>query len=248
MLSTDELRLALNEGLAENSAADIVTVMEQQATPDNLEVDFRISEGKMVGGMDSPNTWFKIDCPEGTDLHRAKEILAEVFSEDFNAEDKVQFDRMEERKIICEEFRELIRTILNSGMYHARLSVVLRKAALGDVPASLVPIEMMRFLVVDIGDAGEDDYLLSIEKIARVDAATGQWLNPPSSVNEDLFRTHRETGMDFMDIIRLRRTEHDPRYDLVAGVTKKRYSFELHCEIVADYSFCEPPEYVRNIA
>lgn len=246
MLSTDDLKAALTEKFAEDVAADIADTISKYATVQNLEVDFRISEGRMLGGLDSPNTWFKIDCPTGTSLHQAKTIISEVFGEDFEADDKEQFNRMEERKEICDDFRELIRTILNSGIYHEQLCVTLRKVALGDVQSFLVPIDVIRFLSIDLGDASDDDYLLAIQKVARVDQSTGQWLNPPQSVNEDLFKTHRETGLDFEDIIKLRHLENDPRYELVAGVTKKRYSFELHCDIAADYSFCEPPVNVRK--
>lgn len=246
MLSTADLKAVLNEKLAEDVAADIVHALTKHATTDNLEVDFRLSEGRMVGGLDSPNTWFKIDCPPGTAMQKAKNIIAEVFGEDFDPENKDEFERMEERKAICDDFREMVRVILNSGIYHNDLANSLRKVALGDVPAFLVPIDVIRFLSVDLGEASESDYLLTIQKVARVDPLTGQWLNPPQSVNDDLFRTHRETGMDFNDIIKMRHEEGDPRYELVTGVTKKRYSFELHCDIAADYSFCEPPEHVRK--
>lgn len=246
MLSNAELKSSLNEKLAEDVAADIVDTITRYATPENLEVDFRISEGRMVGSLDSPNTWFKIDCPTGTTVEKAKSIIAEVFGEDFDAENKEQFDRMEERKAICDDFRELVRMILNSGIYHEQLANALRKVALGDIQAFLVPIDVIRFLSIDLGEASNDDFLLTIQKVGRVDPATGQWLSPPQSVNDDLFKTYRETGMDFNDIVKKRHEENDPRYELVAGVVRKRYSFELHCDIAADYSFCEPPANVRK--
>lgn len=247
MLTTEELKLALNEQLADKVAEDIVAVMDSHATPQNLEVDFHISSGKMVESLDSPNTWFCVDCPEKTSLWKAKEIISEVFGQSFDHNNTEEFRAMEERKAICDNFREMLRVILNSGLFNERVSNTLRRIALGNVPRQLVPIEVIRFLSIDLGEASNDDYLLTVHKIAKIDPISGRFLTPPQSVNEDLFSTHRDTGMPFEDIVKMRKESGDPRYELVAGVDAKRYSFELHCTMSADYSFCEPPNALKPL-
>lgn len=241
MQTNEELKSLLNSRLAENAASDLVWLFINKATSDNLEVDFHLSEGKIVGDLNRPNTWFQIDAQPGTFLATAKNIISDAFGEEFDDKDPKQTATIDERRSIIDDFRDQVRLILNSGVFHKHIADSLRKVALGDVPPFLVPIDVVRFLNVEIGEACEDDFIVTIQKTAKVDKDTGQWLEAPKSVNEDLFRTHRETGLDFAEIVNLRKAEGDYRYDQVTGVTKKRYSFEIHCDIAADYSFCEPP-------
>lgn len=241
-MNTDELKTYFDTKCAEQVAEDIVELMDKVANDDNLEVDFRLSGGKMVGSLKSPNTWFKADALPGTKLQEVKDTIAETVGENFDEKDEAARDRMYERVEVIDLFRDKVRIVLNSGLFHDRVANTMRRVALGNVPRQLVPFDTIRFLEIEIGEACPDDYIISIQKMAKIDQVTGQFIEPPQSVNQDLFETHRETGKSFEDIIAEKKAAGDPRYECVAGVLKKRYSFEVHCRIAADFSFCDLPE------
>jgi len=240
-ISTEDLTKALSKEVAEEVAIDIAQAFVTKANNENLDIDYHLSGGKMVESLDNANTAFAFDTEEGTTLRKVQRMIVEVFSEDFDEEDEVAVSRMKNRRERIDEFRERVRTILNSGKFHQQITSVLRKVAFGNIPEFLLPIDIMRFLEIEIGDVGEDDFLLVIEKFAKVDPATGGYLEPPQFVQQDLFERYKATGKPFDEIISQRKEVGDEMYDLVAGATAKRYSFEIHCSIAADYSFCERP-------
>ena len=243
-MELQELKTYLTPELAEQVALDIVELLETKATDDNLDVDFRLSQGRMVESLDGPNTWFQCDCTPGTKLEAVKTVIGQVFSKDFDEKDKIQMKTAEELVQVIEEFLDNIRMVLNSGIYHERVANTIRAVSLGGVPSTLVPMDVLRFLDVEIGEVDKNEFVVAIQKLPRVDSVSGQFIEPPQSVNADLFETQKLTGKDFEEIVAMRKAENDPRYAAVAGVTKRRYSFELHLRIAADYSFCDLPSAV----
>ena len=245
MKTNEELKAYFTMDLAEQAADGIVLLMDEVATDDNLEVEFRLHQGKMVGSLNTPNTLFKADTQAGTLLRDVKQAIADVVNRDFDPKIPEEADRMYEAVQIIDDFKENVRIILNSGIFNRRVANTIRRVAMGNVPYQLVPIENIRFLEIEIGEANPDDCIVSIQKFQKIDQTTGQYIDPPQAINQDLFQRQRETGKSFEEIIEERKAAKDPRYECVAGVTRKRYSFEVHCRIAADYSFCEPPEHVK---
>lgn len=240
-MTPEELQAYFTPELAEQVAINIVELIETQANDDNLDVDFRLSQGKMVGNLDGPNTWFQCDAIPGTKLEEVKSVIGQIFAKDFDEKNEEEVKTAEALVNTVHSFIEAVRMILNSGIYHERIANIIRSVALGGVPSTLVPIDVLQFLDIEIGEVDKNEYVLAIQKLPRVDPVSGQFIDPPKSINKDLFETNKITGQSFEDIVAMRKAEKDPRYDSVAGVTKRRYSFEIHARIAADYSFCDLP-------
>ena len=241
MISTEELQETLNIKLAEEVAAEIANTFETRANNENLELEFRIpaGQGRMEGTLDGPNTWFKFDAEEGTTLARVRDIIVDVFSEDFDLNDGKASARMDARRNIIDGFVDQVRTVLNSGQFHEEIAGTIRRVCLQNIPEEIHPLDVIRFLEIEIGDGNPDEVLLIIEKKALVDSATGQFITPPVSVQEVLHEEHRETGKDFNQIIEEKKAAGDERFDLVTGARTVRYAFEVHCDIAVDYSLAE---------
>jgi len=248
MISTEELKDVLTQSFAEEVARDIANAFVTKANKDNLELEFRIPSGggRMQGSLSTTNTWFKFDVEEDGPLKKSRDIIYEVFSEDFDLENKKELSKMKCREAIVGEFNDQVRVVLNSGMFHREISGSIRKNAMGGISEAIHPLDVIRFLEVEIGKADEDEFLLVIEKRAVADQVTGQFINPPDSVHQDLFKIYKETGKDFDEIIAEKHAEGDSRYDLVAGARKSRYSFDVHCEMAVDYSLGVSPEDERT--
>ena len=240
-MTTAELIDLFDIEFAEKVAKDIVTAFQIKATNENLELEFRIpaGQGRMDGSLDSPNTWFKFDPDIGSYLEHAKNVIADVFAEDFDLTNKEESSRMDERRNIIDGFRDQVRLILNSGQFHQEIAGTIRRVCLQNVSEDIHPLDVIRFIEIEIGESDPDEFLLVIEKKAMVDPTTGNFINHPVSIHEELYKLHQETGKDFNEIIQERKKMGDERFALVTGAKTKRYSFEVHCEMAVDYSLAE---------
>jgi hypothetical protein len=245
-MTTEEIKDFLNDEIAEKTASDIADLIESQATNDTLEVDFKLSQGKMTGTLDTPNTWFHADTLPGTTLNEVKTFIGKVFSEDFDENDPEKKQNAEIQTELVQNFIDNVRLNLNSGIFETKIANTIRRVVFQGIPAVVVPINVLNFLDVEIGEINKNEFLIAIQKLPKVDPVSGQFISPPQSVSVDLLDTFNSTGKSFEEIIKMRKDENDPRYDAVAGVAKKRYSFDVHCRIAADYSFCDVKENVQQ--
>ncbi len=245
----------LSSQLAEDAANQIIEAFEKKANVKNLEVDFEISSGKMVDknkkeikSFTSPNTWFKFDITTEESLSKIQYITEKLYSEDFDIKDKESMAKAEAEDEKFTLFRQVIVSKLNEERFHTRLANVIRKICFNNFPPQLMPINTINFLEIEFNTKDDNRFLLVIQKMARVDRVTGEFMDSRESIQEDLISEHNKSGLDFNDIIAKRKAEKDPRYEMVAGVEKRQYIFDVQCEISADYSLCDREKLIHGIS
>jgi len=215
------LQNILTKQKIQECAEQIVSAFSSKATPDNLEMDFHIAEGKMKGGLGSPNTTFKFDIEDDSPLGEIKAVISETFESD---------DATEADAALVEQFQKDLCAELAQDKYRQDIGDALRGDAGLNVPGWLVPIENMVFHNCEITTDAEGGQLLRVHK--EQDTGT-------EGVAPDLLKTHQETGKDFETIIAEKKASGDSRYEFVTGAEFVRYIFDVHVEFAADYSFCE---------
>tara|TARA_B100001778_G_scaffold334668_1_gene347042 strand:- start:2395 stop:3105 length:711 start_codon:yes stop_codon:yes gene_type:complete len=223
----------LNEDRAKACAQEIMTAFEKQGSSETIEVDFNLSKGKMVEPLDQANTWFKFDCRDaGGALQEVFEFLTELWRDESTTEEDAERVR---------EFERLVVSFIESMTNAETLGTILRQSVFKSVPAELLPIKEFRFHRVEFAGEDEQGYLLKVEKLAKVDPETGQYIDTPQTVAKELIQIHTETGKDFKDIIEEKRLAGDARYEFVADARLERYVRDVTVTLSADYSFCENP-------
>lgn len=219
--------------VAEECAKEILRAFDEKGNTESIEVDFNLSRGKMVEPLDQVNTWFKFDCRDsGGTLQKVFEFLTELWrNEDTSEEDAATVRRFEAEVTEC----------LREQVDVQSLGDTLRRCVFKSVPAALLPIEQIRFHRTEFAGGDEQGYILKVEKFARVDQESGQFLDQQAPVAKELIEIHTETGKSFKEIIKEKRAEGDPRYELVADAKLERYVKDVTVMLSGDYSFCENP-------
>ena len=221
----------LTQEMAERCAAEIVSSFSEHGNAESIEVDFNISKGKMVEPLEQANTWFKFDPNKGA-LQEVVSFLTELWRDDSTTEEDALEVQAFEKKIV---------EALNDGDYVSQLANILRERALGDVPPQYVPLEKIVFHRIEFAGEDEQSYMLKVQKFARVDGDTGEFVDNPQAVAQDLIKAHTDTGRPFKEIIEEKRLEGDSRYKYVEDAVLERYSRHVSVTMSADYSFCEKP-------
>ena len=220
--------------LAEKCAQEILVAFKENGNSETIEVDFNLSGGKMVEPLNKTNTWFKFDSREsGGSLQQVFESLTELWRKDSTEEGDAQ---------VVRDFELQVNSHLQSQVNTCELADILRKVIFQSVPAAILPIEKVKFHRVEFAGADEQGYLLRIEKLARVDRETGQYIDPPQALAKELIQIHTETGQDFKEIIEEKKLAGDARYELVANAHLERYIRDVTVTLSGDYSFCDNTE------
>lgn len=258
MITSQELQDILSEENAKLVASEIIDLMEDKISSDTLDIDCNIKQGEMQNDLSQPNSVFNHDTPPDTLLCEVKNAIEKSISDEEDAENNHNEETEQEdgkKNEIILTFLEQVKNNLNNDMHtevcdfqntdvnsmhfsenHKRLAKSIQKNIFRSIPEQLMPIPTIIFHNVEIYPSNAEDHVLSIHKKQALDPVTYQPINPPVVIHDDLMETHKETGMDYQDIVEMRKKENDSRYKYVDSVRARRMSFDITCSISADYS------------
>lgn len=181
----------------------------------NFDCDFKINKGVMAS--DAINTSLKFDLKEDFYCEELKKIQKELTSSDV-PEEYHTFDA----------WTKLVSTLLETK-YKGKLADNIRYHLLGGVPKEAFPLKEIKVKYIELDELPTNDKTMKIDKMSPPD-----FIGQP--VSEEIFELMDETGKTAEKIIEEKKSEGNPNYQYITGVTFTKEFYEFSLDLWVDYT------------
>jgi len=200
---------------------EILYYCKNKLDPDNVDVKFDISKGKMISEDINTTISFNID-KSMPNLYLLKKGM---FEKEYNDE---------EEEVLVDKVKEIATYIQDNHVDEVR--EILLTSVLPGADRVVFPIKEINILGVEVFDVEDMEmsqtHTLKVHKLVRKD----QMGVSPSGISPILLQEHNDTGEDVNDIIKRYKSKNDPRFTSVTHADWTRYLFDFYLVLWADYS------------